>query len=239
MAPVLGVRETLWGMEWSAHSVPRAYKLEMQALFGKEANLDAMLIVPTCQHATVDLVQTGEAIEQEKDFCLERFMEVRGAAAGAHAARPGADGARGCTAAMAPLASTRRLWPANERATDRVRLQRADGPACRARARARARAALLQWAKAVAGALQAAGHHVDYCDPCSGMLCINRSVQAVYGEVDALTTLLQYKTTNTGCCKVVHHPKWGTAVYPSTLFTTAPVDELVKAVETAETQLKQ
>ena len=71
------------------------------------------------------------------------------------------------------------------------------------------------------------------------MLCINRSVQAVYGEVDALTTLLQYKTTNTGCCKVVHHPKWGTAVYPSTLFTTAPVDELVKAVETAETQLKQ
>jgi hypothetical protein len=35
-------------------------------------NLESMLIVPTCQHAEVDLVNTGERVDQEKDLLLER-----------------------------------------------------------------------------------------------------------------------------------------------------------------------
>ncbi len=31
-----------------------------------------MLVVPTCQHATLDLVQRGEKVEEEKDRLLER-----------------------------------------------------------------------------------------------------------------------------------------------------------------------
>ena len=38
---------------------------------------------------------------------------------------------------------------------------------------------------------------------------INRDSQHVYGEVDALVTLLNYQTTNSGCCKVVLHPHVG------------------------------
>ena len=48
----------------------------------------------------------------------------------------------------------------------------------------------------------------------------------VYNEVDALSTLLGYQVQNAGCCKVVFHPKWGSSVYPSTLFAVAPRDEV-------------
>jgi hypothetical protein len=34
--------------------------------------LDGMLVIPTCQHAAVDLVQMGERVETEKDRLLER-----------------------------------------------------------------------------------------------------------------------------------------------------------------------
>lgn len=33
---------------------------------------------------------------------------------------------------------------------------------------------------------------------------------------------------NAGCCKVLLHPQWGSAVYPATLFTTAPVAIVVQ-----------
>lgn len=31
-----------------------------------------MLVIPTCQHAVMDLVQRGERVEEEKDRLLER-----------------------------------------------------------------------------------------------------------------------------------------------------------------------
>lgn len=34
--------------------------------------------------------------------------------------------------------------------------------------------------------------------------------------------LLNYKAHNAGFCKVLTHPKWGSAVYPATIFTFAP-----------------
>ena len=33
-----------------------------------------LLILPTCQHAKVDLVQTGQLVEDEKDALLEKVM---------------------------------------------------------------------------------------------------------------------------------------------------------------------
>ncbi len=33
-----------------------------------------LLIVPTCQHSKMDLVQTGEAVEEEKDDLLEKVQ---------------------------------------------------------------------------------------------------------------------------------------------------------------------
>ena len=62
--------------------------------------------------------------------------------------------------------------------------------------------------------------------------------QQIYGEVDALVTLLNYQTTNSGCCKVVLHPTWGSAVYPASIFTKAPAEELAAAVAAAEAEIR-
>jgi hypothetical protein len=67
---------------------------------------------------------------------------------------------------------------------------------------------------------------------------INRDSQHVYGEVDALVTLLNYQTTNSGCCKVVLHPTWGSAVYPASLFAKAPVSALRDAIASAERDIR-
>jgi len=36
----------------------------------------------------------------------------------------------------------------------------------------------------------------------------------------------------------VLHPRWGSAVYPATLFTKAPLDELLTAIKEAEALLQ-
>ena len=117
----------------------------------------------------MDLVQTGESVDTEKDFCLERFMT---------------------------------------------------------------------FAKKVTDRLIAAGHWADYIDPCSGLSMVNKDSQQIYGEVDALVTLLNYQTTNSGCCKVVLHPTWGSAVYPASIFTKAPPAALADAIAEAEKDIR-
>lgn len=128
-----------------------------------------LLVVPTCQRTKMDIVKTGEEVDEEKDFCLERFLD---------------------------------------------------------------------FAKKVCDALIANGHWADYIDPCSGLSMVHRDSQSIYGEVDALVTLLNYQTTNSGCCKVVLHPQWGSAVYPASLFTKAPAAEFQAAVAAAETAIR-
>ena len=131
-----------------------------------------MLTLPdlSCMQRTkIDLVRTGEGVDNEKDFCLERFISFA------------------------------------RRVTDR---------------------------------LIAVGHWADYIDPCSGLSMVHKDSQSIYGEVDALVTLLNYQTTNSGCCKVVLHPQWGSAVYPASLFTKAPLDALRAAVADAERAIR-
>ena len=124
-----------------------------------------MLVIPTCQHAGVDLVQRGVRVENEKDRLLERFME---------------------------------------------------------------------FAAEVCRRLAAAGHWADYIDPCSGLPMVHKETGNVYGEVEALCTLLGYKSQNAGCCKIILHPKWGSSVYPASMFAKAPLDAVEEAIAGAE-----
>ena len=121
------------------------------------------------QRTKMDLVQTGEPVDIEKDFCLERFLDFA------------------------------------ERVTN---ILRADGVWC------------------------------DYIDPCSGLSMVNRDSQHIYGEVDALVTLLNYQTTNSGCCKVVLHPTWGSAVYPASMFAKCSAETLQAAIAKAEVEIR-
>ena len=53
---------------------------------------------------------------------------------------------------------------------------------------------------------------------------ISLNCNKVYSEVDGMECLLNYKSYNAGFCKILTHPKWGSAVYPATIFAYAPPD---------------
>ena len=88
-------------------------------------------------------------------------------------------------------------------------------------------------AKRVIEALPSSSYS-DYIDPCSGLAMIHKESTAVYSEVDALSVLRGFKTSNAGCCKVLLHPHWGSSVYPATLMTTAPLSLVLEAIAKAD-----
>ncbi|KDO29396.1 hypothetical protein SPRG_05933 [Saprolegnia parasitica CBS 223.65] len=81
-----------------------------------------------------------------------------------------------------------------------------------------------RWAQDVATAILASGHWADFIDPCSGLPMLAMNSSKVYSEVDGVEVLLHYSCLSAGMCKILLHPEWGAAVYPASLFTTAPYD---------------
>lgn len=55
-----------------------------------------------------------------------------------------------------------------------------------------------------------------------------KSCNKVYSEVDGMGCLLNYRAYNAGFCKILTHPRWGSAVYPATIFCHAPRDTIIK-----------
>lgn len=51
-----------------------------------------------------------------------------------------------------------------------------------------------------------------------------------YSEVAGFEHFLRFKTQNAGCCKVLLHPRWGSACYPATMFSTAPPEAVTQAI---------
>jgi len=58
---------------------------------------------------------------------------------------------------------------------------------------------------------------------------LTKDANKVFSEVDSAQQLLGYSVQNCGCCKVLLHPQWGSAVYPASMFTNAPL-EVVKSL---------
>ena len=79
--------------------------------------------------------------------------------------------------------------------------------------------------------LRTRGFWADYIDPCSGLPMISLNCNKVYSEVDGMECLLNYKAYNAGFCKILTHPKWGSAVYPATIFAHAPADVVKSLIE--------
>lgn len=78
-----------------------------------------------------------------------------------------------------------------------------------------------EFAKSFCGKIKEAGGWADYIDPCSGLPMITDDCNKVFHEVQSAEVLLNYDTMNCGCCKILLHPKWGSSVYPASIFTTA------------------
>eukprot|EP00978_Attheya_sp_CCMP212_P016779 scaffold44262_cov52-Attheya_sp.AAC.1 len=88
----------------------------------------------------------------------------------------------------------------------------------------------IEYARELCMNIRAKGYWADFIDPCSGLPMLTLNCNKVYSEVDGMECLLNYKAYNAGFCKILTHPRWGSAVYPATIFAYAPasiVSELV------------
>ena len=85
------------------------------------------------------------------------------------------------------------------------------------------------WAEAMCAFLAQQGYFADYIDPCSGLPMYTTSTW-VYSEVDGMELLLKYRSLNAGLCKILLHPEWGSAMYPASLFTLAPLEVIQQAL---------
>eukprot|EP01062_Namystynia_karyoxenos_P075320 TRINITY_DN72570_c0_g1_i1.p1 TRINITY_DN72570_c0_g1~~TRINITY_DN72570_c0_g1_i1.p1 ORF type:complete len:232 (+),score=68.83 TRINITY_DN72570_c0_g1_i1:103-696(+) len=93
----------------------------------------------------------------------------------------------------------------------------------------------LGFAREFVRAVEAEGHWADFCDPVTGMPS-ERGAQP-YSEAAGAEALLPYPLvhvgTGAGGCRMVEHPRWGLAVYPATLFATAPLEVVQRALQAA------
>mmetsp|Transcript_24107 Transcript_24107/g.37195 ORF Transcript_24107/g.37195 Transcript_24107/m.37195 type:complete len:194 (+) Transcript_24107:178-759(+) len=80
--------------------------------------------------------------------------------------------------------------------------------------------------------VRAKGYWADYIDPCSGLPMLTKHCNKVYSEVDGMEVLLNYRSYNAGFCKILTHPKWGSAVYPASVFVHAPFSVVKEAFDT-------
>lgn len=89
------------------------------------------------------------------------------------------------------------------------------------------------WCGAVCDALEAAGHWADFADPPSGYPARGERGGTLYNEIQGAQTLLRYRTDQAGPCRLLLHPVWAAAVYPVTLFTSAPPEAAAAAAADA------
>lgn len=95
------------------------------------------------------------------------------------------------------------------------------------------------FAAQVCHSLREIGYWADYIDPCSGLPMIHKNTSSAYSEVQSLSLLLGYRTQNAGCCKIILHPKWGSSVYPASMFVKAPIDVVQDVIVRVESSLQQ
>lgn len=95
-----------------------------------------------------------------------------------------------------------------------------------------------QWCQQVYDAIKALEPDawVDATDPASGTAW-KGSAGSCYSDVDGIIRLLRYETVDVGC-RVAAHPVWRFAVYPATLFTTAPQEVVKKALNQVNVNLE-
>lgn len=84
-----------------------------------------------------------------------------------------------------------------------------------------------------------AGFWADYVDPCSGLPALDRCPALPFDEVAAVSLLRGYRVQSASCCKILLHPLWGSAVYPASLTTTAPVALINEAIRAADEELQK
>ncbi|GAB4464571.1 MAG: hypothetical protein OHK0037_18760 [Elainellaceae cyanobacterium] len=91
------------------------------------------------------------------------------------------------------------------------------------------RSHFLELGTAIAQTLQQQGYLAEIFDPRTGWPVFSARGTLPLDDVAVVRTALGYSTDRCGNCRVILHPTLGTAVYPSTLVSSAPV-AVMKAI---------
>ncbi|ORE09169.1 hypothetical protein BCV72DRAFT_303080 [Rhizopus microsporus var. microsporus] len=87
----------------------------------------------------------------------------------------------------------------------------------------------ISWGRRVVDRIKSVGMWADMMDPASGFPVFSHPGSSPYPDVQGTIMLdSRFDIQNVGCCHILLHPSWGSHIYPSTLFTTAPADVLEK-----------
>ena len=87
------------------------------------------------------------------------------------------------------------------------------------------------WANAVRDRLKVQGYWADFTDPASGYPVYSQRGGMTCNDVEVCLMCLKYRTVDIGVCKMISHPRWKTAVYPTSMVSTAPLDAIMEALE--------
>eukprot|EP01040_Poterioochromonas_malhamensis_P016258 gene16258-18416_t len=78
---------------------------------------------------------------------------------------------------------------------------------------------------------QSRGVFADFFDPCSGLPARTTDSNQIFSEVQAAQSLHNYQIMNAGCCKILLHPEWGSAVYPASIVVQSTADVVIPIVQ--------
>ncbi|MEO1430485.1 MAG: methylmalonic aciduria and homocystinuria type D protein [Cyanobacteria bacterium J06632_19] len=95
----------------------------------------------------------------------------------------------------------------------------------------RLRAKFMRFASEVAFDLKDKNYFSDLIDPRTGYPVLSRPGQTPHDDTAVVKKLLKYPMI-CNKCRVLIHPKWGTAVYPSILLSTAPKIIIAHTIQT-------
>jgi len=90
-----------------------------------------------------------------------------------------------------------------------------------------------EFASAACKLLAEQGVWADFIDPCSGMPMVHRDSPSPYDEVGAFANVLGYKISSAGPCKILLHPKFGSSIYPASMFARCSREQLEEALTRA------
>lgn len=99
------------------------------------------------------------------------------------------------------------------------------------------RSQFLEFGYPVAAQLQQLGHLADLFDPRTGFPLLSRPGSLRLDDVAVARSCLGYPFTRCQGCSVILHPTWGSAVYPSTLLSSAEpslVETVVRSLPPSE-----
>ena len=98
----------------------------------------------------------------------------------------------------------------------------------------RLRCIFMKFACDVAFDLRDQNYPADLIDPRTGYPLLSRPGQIPHDDTAVVKTLLKYRVI-ANKCRVLVHPKWGTAVYPSILISAAPQIIIAQTIQSIAT----